>query len=144
MALGITVETDAPDDVATAVEEGSKQGIREAVQAGFAKSQSEVPVATGTLKQSGEMQNTPNGATFGYDADHAQPVEGGTEPHWPPIEPLKEWAAVVLGDPGAAYAVQAKIAAEGTDPQPFMQLGFQVAARELQRRGLSNNITGQL
>ena len=43
-------------------------------------------------------------------------TEIGSGPHWVPIAPLKEWVQVKLGLPeGAAYAVQKKIAAEGTD-----------------------------
>jgi hypothetical protein len=48
-------------------------------------------------------------------------VERGTRPHFPPIEPLKRWSALKLGNPNLAWAVAKKIAREGTDAQPFMQ-----------------------
>jgi len=46
--------------------------------------------------------------------DYAFPVEIGRQPGtWVPIEPLKRWARLVLGDEGAAYAVRAKIYSKG-------------------------------
>jgi hypothetical protein len=48
-------------------------------------------------------------------------VHGGTDPHWVPIEALKPWARVKLGDENLAYPVRKKIGAVGTDPNPFMQ-----------------------
>lgn len=47
-------------------------------------------------------------------------LEEGSRPHFPPIEPLKKWARLRLGDEQIAYAVQRKIAKEGTRAQPFM------------------------
>lgn len=46
-------------------------------------------------------------------------VEKGAKAHFVPIEPLKDWAQLKLGDANAAYAVRNKIAAEGTKAQPF-------------------------
>jgi hypothetical protein len=57
---------------------------------------------------------------WGYDAEHTLYVEKGTAPHWAPIDALKGWARRVLGSERAAWAVQWKIAREGTDPQPFI------------------------
>ena len=50
----------------------------------------------------------------GPTAEHALYTFYGTRPHWAPIEPLKEWARVKLGDEGAAYAIQKSIARYGT------------------------------
>lgn len=61
-------------------------------------------------------------------------VELGTRPHWPPIRPLKLWAKRVLGDEGAAWAIQRKIARRGTRRQ-------EVFAKALRRnRGRINMI----
>lgn len=57
----------------------------------------------------------------GPSAPHGICVEGGTQPHWAPIAPLKLWARRILDDENAAYAVQHKIAKEGTKANPFMQ-----------------------
>ena len=56
----------------------------------------------------------------GPDAKHAPFVQFGTRPHWAPIAPLRAWARRKLGDASAGYAVQKKIAREGTDPQDFL------------------------
>lgn len=141
--IGLDVSADR-SDVADAVDDGTREAMLDAAQAGFAKSQDKVPVATGELKQSGELVRGEDVVGFRYDTAYDQFVEGGTEPHWPPIEPLKEWASIVLGDPNAAYAVQQKIAEEGTDAQEYVRPGFLAMSRELKRRGLSTNIEGQL
>lgn len=48
-------------------------------------------------------------------------VNDGTRPHWPPITPLTYWAARVLGDAGAGYAIAAHIAKYGTRAQKFVE-----------------------
>lgn len=143
MALGIDVEADGPRGAGQAAADAVKEAVGNAAQAGFSESQQRVPVAFGDLKESGSLNIGDGEASFGYGAEHAPYVEGGTEAHWPPIEPLKEWASLVLGDESAAYAVQWKIAQEGTEPQPFMQPGFKVMARELRRQDIPNNIEGR-
>lgn len=142
--IGISVDTSDPGDVATAIDDGTQEAIERAARIGFEESQKQVPVASGDLKQSGEFIVTEHAATFQYDSDYAEYVEGGTPPHWPPIEPLKEWAEIVLGDESAAYAVQQHIAEEGTEPQRFLNAGFQAMGSELQRRGIVVDVEGQL
>lgn len=51
---------------------------------------------------------------------YAEPVELGTRPHMPPVQPLIDWARVKLGVTGdeargVGFAVARKIAAEGTE-----------------------------
>lgn len=63
------------------------------------------------------------------DAPHAIFVEEDTRPHWAPIAPLKKWARQKFGAVGKeknmiAYAVQAKIAKEGTKGIHFMDETF--------------------
>lgn len=64
---------------------------------------------------------------------YAAPVEFGSTAHYPPIGPLKDWAKRVLHEEQAAYAVQKKIAREGTDPQPY----FRPALREVKNQWVS-------
>lgn len=52
--------------------------------------------------------------------EYAEAVEFGAAPHWAPIGPLLAWARKKLGDESAAYAVQHKIAEQGTPAQPYM------------------------
>lgn len=80
------------------------------------------PIATGLLRASiGEEVelgggNFATGRIFVQDeaATYALYVEEGSRPHTPPIEPLKRWALLVLGDEQAAWRVRAKIRREGT------------------------------
>lgn len=55
------------------------------------------------------------------NAQHSAAREYGSSPHWAPIKPLKEWAKRKLGDENIGYAVQKKIAKEGTDAKPYMR-----------------------
>lgn len=57
----------------------------------------------------------------GFSADYAKWVDRGSAPHWMPIGPLLGWARRTLGDESAAYAVQHKIAEQGTEGINFMQ-----------------------
>jgi len=142
--IGITTDVETADNAGEKIKDGVREGLLDAAQAGFAESQRRVPVASGDLKASGELIRGETTIGFQYDSEYAQFVEGGTEPHYPPIDPLKEWAELVLGDRQAAYAVQQTIAEEGTPAQEFMRPGFQRMAAELRRRGISPSIEGQL
>lgn len=56
----------------------------------------------------------------GTSLSYAVPVELGTKPHFPPLQPLVEWAEVVLGLEGkeaqsAAFAIARKISRQGTE-----------------------------
>jgi hypothetical protein len=55
------------------------------------------------------------------NADYASYVEEGTRPHFPPLEPIREWASQVLGDPGAAFPIARKIAERGTKGVHFLE-----------------------
>lgn len=84
--------------------------------------------ATGHLRQGialdiREMGNDVEGQVGfqGPGARYAEAVEEGSRPHWPPIAPLKLWAARVLGDSSAAYPVAAKIAKYGTDGKHMVE-----------------------
>lgn len=81
----------------------------------------EAPVFRGRLRQSIQVLNTDhNGVYVGTRLKYASDIQFGTEPHLVPIEPLKVWARRKLGLERLAYAVQHKIAEEGTEPNPFV------------------------
>lgn len=134
-------------DVSTTIDKKGSQAVRKSVRKvlekgadrGFAESQQEAPVDRGTLLQSG-FQPQWDGDTirWGYTANHARPMEFGTDGFYPPIQPLKEWASRVLGDEGAAYAIQQKIAEEGVREQPYVRPG-----RDMMRRYLATRDMGQ-
>jgi len=59
-----------------------------------------------------------NGRVFSPLA-HAQPVELGTKPHFPPIRPLQDWVEAKLGVPASesksvAFLIARKISKKGT------------------------------
>lgn len=89
------------------------------------------PVNTGMLRSS--IHLTPD--TEGHDeyflrdgVYYGEYVEYGTSPHTPPIQPLKDWSRLVLGDENLAWAIRAKISKKGTKSQPF----FRPALHEVQ------------
>ena len=54
----------------------------------------------------------------GTNLNYAPAVEKGSKRHWPPIGPLKRWAAQRGLNP---YAVQRSIAAKGTKAHPHLE-----------------------
>ncbi|MEJ1353093.1 MAG: hypothetical protein RPU13_13870 [Candidatus Sedimenticola sp. (ex Thyasira tokunagai)] len=102
--------------------------------------------ATSALRQSihGFIEEMgPLGVTgvVGTSMAHALPVELGTRPHFPPIEPLMDWVRSVLNiqDDGTAkvyYVAQAiarKIAARGTKGQFMFERNFVQLKPQVQR-----------
>jgi hypothetical protein len=65
---------------------------------------------------------------------YAAPVELGTRPHWPPLDPLIDWVRAKLGvadeDEARAVArrIQFKIAARGTQGAHMFEQGFEAGA----------------
>lgn len=92
--------------------------------------QEAMPTAHGTLRASvfHEEAVTDTGVTglVATPLVYGEPVELGTRPHFPPIEPLMDWVKVKLGIQGevlqraAAFAIAMKISRVGTAGQfPF-------------------------
>jgi len=60
---------------------------------------------------------------------HGLPVELGTRPHWPPIEPIADWVVAKLGVPRAeagsvAFLVARKISRKGTEGAHMFEKNF--------------------
>lgn len=110
------------------------------------------PENTGEMVRSTHTTRTRKGATVSVDAPHAPFMEYGTRPHFPPLEPLAEWAYQKgLADSeeeaqAVALGVARKIAAKGLEPRHFMARAIKELKRrrwisreikhELKRRGL--------
>lgn len=65
----------------------------------------------------------------GTSMNYALPVEIGTRPHFPPIEPLIDWVRAKLGIPerearGVAFLVARKISRVGTEGAHMFGRGF--------------------
>ena len=66
-------------------------------------------------------------------------VEFGTRPHFPPIEPLEEWARRHGMPPGTGFLIARKIARYGTPAQPFL-----FPAAEAERNNFTRGIRDAL
>lgn len=150
--IGISISTSKTERLGEKVTKGARDGMRAAVEAGFELSQDLVPEDTGELKESGKITDEQGRdlqgrftsgmtATFRYTADHAALVESGTEPH--PIEPVNaEYLAFEVE--GGETVFTKHVDHPGTDPQPYVEPGFEEMSRQLRQRGLSPHIEGEL
>lgn len=82
-------------------------------------------VDTGELLNSSEISKSSNSVSINWSAEHASFIEYGSDPHVPPMEPIKRWAKRKLGldDKEAealAYKIVNKIGKYGQEPKPFI------------------------
>ena len=73
---------------------------------------------------------------FGNPLEYAEPVEFGTQPHFPPVDPIEFWVEKKLGLSGdearsAAYAIAWKIAQKGTQGAHMLERGFDVTENQI-------------
>lgn len=111
-----------------------------------------MPTAHGTLRASVFHEERVNEAgvvgLVGSPLSYIVPVELGTKPHFPPIEPLIDWVKVkfgISGDKaarGAAFAVARKIAMRGTKEQRPFGRAFQ--SFEPQIRAMFDRAMGRI
>jgi len=132
-------EIDASVDVtAQDVLEAHRSRLKDAADLGFAVSREEVPVDTGTLKQSGfAPEFRGEDIVFGYTAEYAEDMEYGTEPHRPPVDPLVRWAERIGKDPGfGVWVATEKIPEDGINAQPYLRPAADRMGPFLDNRGL--------
>ena len=72
----------------------------------------------------------------GTSLSYAVPVELGTRPHMPPIQPLRDWVEHKLGIPeersyGVARAIAFKIKHHGTEGAHMFREGFKASHRQV-------------
>lgn len=92
----------------------------------------EVPVSSGELRQSLQILDSNDGVVLGTKKEYAGYVAEGSDPHYPPIEPLKKWVKRKLGlNENVAYAIQQKIGAKGTKGNPFMKKAIDKTMEDL-------------
>jgi len=146
--IDLGVELDGIDNLGSKVQKGVENYLLDGAQKGQNFAMEVVPEDRSNLRMS-MAQFTPevrNGEiVWGVgDQPHAAPIEYGTEPYWPPIKPLVEWAERVAGDPSLAYYVQWKIAQEGIDEQPYLRPGAEVQKEWYQTHNPSDYIEDEL
>jgi len=137
LAAEVDLTVDLP---AEEIMHAHRERMEEAGQLGFAVSQEEVPVDTGTLKASGfgpEWRG--NTLVIGYSAEHAEDMEFGTDPipaSQTDTEALMRWAERIGRDPGfGAWVANTKIPAEGVNAQPFLSPAAERMQAWIQNRG---------
>lgn len=69
---------------------------------------------------------------------YAVPVELGSRPHFPPVQPLADWAQAKLGVPaaearGVGFAIARKIARVGTEGAFMFKRAFDANRRQVER-----------
>lgn len=87
-----------------------------------ARAKEKAPVDTGRLRASIGIEVGKLEVKIGSPVSYAPYLEFGTRPHFPPLAALQPWAVRHGFPAGAAgaYLVARKIAARGTEPQPYL------------------------
>jgi hypothetical protein len=109
------------------LEQRTRTAARASARFGQAVLRENAPHAFGDLAKGIEVRTTMDGAAIALTAPHTVPVNSGSRPHTPPLEPLKDWVRLRLdlADEAeierVAFAIQRKIATEGTEPTFFIE-----------------------
>jgi len=138
--IGADVSLKSFGNASEAVKQAERNYRRDAASKGFAFSQEVVPQDRGTLLQSGfSPEIRADSVVWGYTAPQAAPMEYGTDPFYPPVEPLLEWSRRVSGDEGLGwYVAREKIPKEGIDAHPYLRPSAEIAEQWLQSHDFSD------
>lgn len=126
------------DDVALEIRKQADKILDDAADYLLAQSQLNIKangsINTGFMARSGYVKRKPGRKEVGYSAPYAAFVEFGTDPHMPPIEPLKRYLMKKegLGEKEAtsrAWAMAKAIEREGTMPHPFLRPAIEETVR---------------
>lgn len=127
LGVDIAQETNiSPEDVRASY----RQRLKDAGTKGFAVANDRVPKDTGKLQQSlfppewRKDKLVYGSAGVGYADD----MEFGTDPFYPDVQPLVEWAERKgLGAGFGYYVAEEKIPEEGIDAQPYLRPSLEAA-----------------
>jgi hypothetical protein len=61
----------------------------------------------------------------GTDVKYAAAIEFGSRPHWPPIDPIRQWCRRHKIDEKLAFVIARKISKVGTPAKPFLYPAFE-------------------
>ena len=143
-----TVRVERNRDAASAAQHATRRQMLDLGQTGFNAAQSTIQddaTDTAQLERSGFQPTMRDGSVeFGWSADYAAAVNDGSAPHWAPIQPLLGWARRVLGDASLGYAVQRKIAREGTDPVGFVDDALESMRNYASTHGMDDLLSERL
>lgn len=84
-------------------------------------------VDTGRLRASVKIDTFSDGFArrVGTDLQYGKYVEFGTGPHFPPLDPIREWARRHGMDESAAYPIALAISRRGTPAKPWLFPAFE-------------------
>lgn len=152
-------------EIQQAISSGIQDGLRDTariVQDEASRIISEEAIDTGDLLHSDEIRESAFQVVVAWTAEHAEDVNDGQRPHWPPEEPIREWVErnlrITVNDAGGreptfkprtrkgtksprdqeleavTFLVRRKIAREGTDPVHFAERGLDKALPQAPRK----------
>jgi len=144
--MGVSLE--GVDNVSGKVFRGIERFLLDGAQRGQNVAMEHVPEDRGNLRHS-MAQFVPEvrdgDVVWGSTAPHTLPIEKGTEPFHPPVEPLLRWSKRVTGDTGLGwYVATVKIPEEGIDAQPFLEPGAEAQKAWYSRNSIADYIDEEL
>ncbi len=127
-----TTETEIQEEF----EDAFYEYLMDAATVGYNHAVELAPEDRGTLKQTSfPPERRQNDIVYGFTAPYAEAQEYGTEPYYPPLQPLLEWSQRVSGGLGLGfYVAREKIPTEGIDEKRFARAG-----RDKQERWLDSH-----
>jgi hypothetical protein len=145
MPVRFDVSVPLSTSVSQNVREAYYSRLMDAATAGYNHSLELAPEDRGTLKQTSiAPERRGKDVVWGYTQPYAAPMEYGTQPYYPPLEPLVRWAERVTGNPGLGYYVaREKIPTEGIDAQPYARPGRQRMIDWLKNHGLGDYLEAE-
>jgi HK97 gp10 family phage protein len=117
-------------------EKATKNAVNEHalnIQAAAKKNITDLPaVDTGLLRSSIKIENYSTGgyaAKVGTDVNYAKAIEYGQRPHFPPLDPIREWCRRHGIPESMAFVIARKIAKTGQPAKPFLFPAFESERR---------------
>lgn len=138
--MPVQFSVDATDtDIAQEFESAFYEYLMESATIGYNHSLEMAPEDRGTLKRTSfPPERRDNDIVFGFDAPYATAQEYGTEPYYPPLQPLLEWSERLTGELGLGfYVAREKIPQEGIDEKRFARAGKDRQERFIQNHDVS-------
>ena len=126
MPVEFSIDVPVQTNVSANVRQALTQYLLDGATVGYNWSVEQAPEDRGTLKQTSvSPERTSEGdIVWGYTQPYAEPLEFGTQPYFPPVQPLLEWSKRVTGDEGLGwYVATEKIPTEGIDEKGFARAG---------------------
>jgi hypothetical protein len=133
MVISVDSQADSADDIAGSLERRTYDELMDAATLGYNWAVENAPEDRGKLRQTSfAPERRGKTVVWGFTQPYAEAMEFGTDPFYPPLQPLLEWSRRVTGDEGLGYYVaREKIPNEGIDGNAFAQGGAERMRRRL-------------